>query len=1398
MISSFLAGKRVRLKQLLCLIVGIIVLGAGVHFLHAWQVRRNARDLYDQALQNDKEGHKNERMDLLQQYIQLNPADTDALEKLGFWRAEEAKNSRARESAMMTLEQVLLRAGKREAARRKVVELDLQLGHYKEARDHLVLLEKDHPEDPEILHWYALAETGAKNYDEADRLYKRATKIAPKRSKLSLDYARLLREFIKAPDFADLEIERLVDADPQSVDIRLAAAGYYFRAKDFEQSEEHLHVALTDLNASTAELLLLAAQVAQAQDHTDEARKLLERGCEQYPQDTRLSLELAHLEVLANNKKKALAALKPNLAKLPDDPVELWSLAELLLNADGTKEAGPLIARLAAKDQMAPFAECLQARVLMNEQQWGEAQRTLDGAIHRMRQTAPATKQAYLLLADCYRHLDDPDQRLQMCQRAVDCDPDWAPSRTALADALAAQGKLAEAIKQHRMLPRSNSEGQLSLARLLIFENQRLPESGRKWQEVERLLKELPASDQEKFETKAVKATLLVAQKRFDDAKDMMTKERDGDPKQIGPWLFLIELADIQEYRSEVLKLADEAEKDCGRHVEWDIVRARRWLKYGSAEGAAEELKKLEARVADYPSADGDRLLYAIAEAHAAKNQDDDAERIMLELGKREPMNLRVRLRLLERYYQLKNEVKLVGVLGEVRKIEAGEGPMTAYGEAAKWLLQAKSDKKETLTEARAWLKKGAALRPNWPRFAVLEAESDEIEKLKESALEKYKLALAHGEADLSIWRRTFDLLIELQRFGEAGALMRQLPADSIAFAGLESFASYLLTDKSANPGADPKLVLSKALDLARKAAGRSGNYRDWLWLGQLLAIADPNNPKEAKTAYRVAVAINDTAPDAWVLLIGLLARVDPAEAEKEITHAEPKLKDKAPLVLGPAYEALGKLEPAQKQFEAAVTANPSDLTGLRNLVGFFGRTGQLPKAEPWLQKALDPKINTTKETRAWARRSLALNLANRGGYQLFTQAQAILEQNAKEQGRSLEDQLTSALVLATRSDKRREAIKLLESLPGQGVTLPPEHQLVLAQLYDVDGQWEKARKLFLGLLNLSDRNAYVLGFYVRGLLHHHHADEALQWLDKLGEVEPNAWATIELRVMYLKEKGNIPAATNLLLAYAKRKDARLDWAASWLERLGQVTHAEKLYSDFASLSDHPENALQLALYLSRQKQAADALNICEKAWDKCSALSVSTTCMAIVRGGALSSDQKKRVADWYTAQQQKQPKYKVPLAMALADLKQFDGYTNEAINDYRAVLQQDPENAAALNNLAYLLAFRPDETASAFNMVQKAITKLGDLPDLLTTRAWIYVKTNRAGLAIDDLQRAIQQTPTPPRYVLLAKAQLMIKSPTAALDAWQRAVDAGLSDAMIHPLETPDYIQLKNDLGKK
>src|SRR4051812_16122422 len=109
--------RRVNVKLLGQLLGSLLVLAVGVHFLHAYQVRRNAGNLLGQADRAGEQGHLERAADYLKRYLGFVPGDTEALAKYGLMLADDrlATTGKARLRAFLALQQVVLREPDRHA-----------------------------------------------------------------------------------------------------------------------------------------------------------------------------------------------------------------------------------------------------------------------------------------------------------------------------------------------------------------------------------------------------------------------------------------------------------------------------------------------------------------------------------------------------------------------------------------------------------------------------------------------------------------------------------------------------------------------------------------------------------------------------------------------------------------------------------------------------------------------------------------------------------------------------------------------------------------------------------------------------------------------------------------------------------------------------------------------------------------------------------------------------------------------------------------------------------------------------------------------------------------------------------------------------------------------------------
>src|SRR5213079_3626755 len=84
-----------------------------------------------------------------------------------------------------------------------------------------------------------------------------------------------------------------------------------------------------------------------------------------------------------------------------------------------------------------------------------------------------------------------------------------------------------------------------------------------------------------------------------------------------------------------------------------------------------------------------------------------------------------------------------------------------------------------------------------------------------------------------------------------------------------------------------------------------------------------------------------------------------------------------------------------------------------------------------------------------------------------------------------------------------------------------------------------------------------------------------------------------------------------------------------------------------------------------------------------------------------------------------------------------------DAEQAFRRLLDRDPENAAALNYLGYMLADRGERLDESVGYLKKALQIEPENGSYLDSLGWAYFKSDRLVLAEDSLRRAADQLKT-------------------------------------------------------
>jgi tetratricopeptide (TPR) repeat protein len=95
----------------------------------------------------------------------------------------------------------------------------------------------------------------------------------------------------------------------------------------------------------------------------------------------------------------------------------------------------------------------------------------------------------------------------------------------------------------------------------------------------------------------------------------------------------------------------------------------------------------------------------------------------------------------------------------------------------------------------------------------------------------------------------------------------------------------------------------------------------------------------------------------------------------------------------------------------------------------------------------------------------------------------------------------------------------------------------------------------------------------------------------------------------------------------------------------------------------------------------------------------------------------------------------------------QTAGQQDAAEREYRAALDADPNNAGALNNLAFLLSERERDLDVALKYAQRAGQLRPDSPAVSDTLGWVYLKNNMTDNAVGILRSVVQKDPSRSSY---------------------------------------------------
>jgi tetratricopeptide (TPR) repeat protein len=1390
-------NEKLNVRFLAFLLVSAAVLVSGWTAVHAIQVNRNTGSLLARADAAREAGLTDREMRLVGLYLEGRPDDVDARERYGRIVDGRAKLPADRRKVIAVYEKVVEQDPSRAEVRRRIVELALESGYVDVAMRHLDALRKTFPRDAELAVQLGQCREARTDYAAAAALYAEAVKLRPANLVASLRLANVLQNRLGKASEADAALDAMVAANKGDFHAYLARARTRLESRRADEAERDVAEALR-LAPDDIDTHLLAADVAvRLRSKPEVARGHLQFVVERRPDNPRVYEAMAAVELSDGKTDAALACLRRGLEHIPNHPNLLWNEANLLISNDRVDEAKPVVEKIPAGSLPFGRLEFLRANVLVRDGRWRDAVDALEAIRPALSSEPDLAIQADLLLGRCLRTIGDDDRAVLVYRRAIETDVTNPRARFGIVLAILSQGRPDAALnecEQLMQMPVAPASGWALLGRLLILQNLRQPPAQRRWERVDSVLDRAEKSQPGSPLVVILKAEAEVGRGRTLEARRLLEAARDKSPRDTDYWVALAELADRAKDRAGADAVLDAAGKQLGDVVELRLARARH-LANQENDSTFRAVAGLADGADRFSPADRARLFGGLADVLSSGGRVIEALALWKKVAELEPRTLSVCLVIFDLAVRTRDDALMGETLDATRQIEGQDGPLSRYNQARRILVNAKKGDRTAASNARALLVEVANKRPAWSRVPLAIAQTYELEGSPDKAIEHYRKAIELGERQLVVVRQLVEMLVERGRYVDADQVIRKLPAQTPVFANLQRLAAEVSLQTNDS---------SRALDYALKAVpDDSKEPGDLRWLGQVLWANHQN--ERAERALRRAVELAETDPSGWVALVQFYARTRQKDkATETIARAESRIdKAVAPLALAQCYVSVGKLDQARELFNAARKARPDDVTVLQSVADFALRTGKRDEAKAVLRKiiSLQSKDPAAAEQ---AQKLLAVVLATGGDYQESREALALIgvmqssdEHPATASGDDVDQVRTRAVVLATqpRKSQQQEAVRILEGLERAGHSLGAEDQFLLAQLYERVGDPTQSRKRMLQLLAIDSENPRYVTYQVRSLLRQHLLNDAQLWLEKLEQLLPDALPEIELKARALCARGQGGEAVELIRTHVRADDPpTVLWVGALLEELGQTDAAEEVFRRYANLAGTADAPLELARFLARRHRVEEALHLCEQARDPAGAEAFGYACLAVLRAGKADDGACQRVEGWLEQAVRKNPKA-LGLVVCQADLNDLRRRYAQAEALYRQVLQHDPRNLVALNNLAWQLALREGMAPEALSFAERALQFWGPQPALLDTRALAFLANQKPALALNDLDDAA--LPTLDRAMLAsirfhqARAYLLDDKRPQALKALREARDAGLEEGDLHPLELPAYREL-------
>ncbi len=1395
--------RRFNWKLVIILLIGLGVLGLTAFGLRKWQRNRIAYGALEKGNRAYDEYNWKEAAENLGRYVGVVQDDVPVL----FKYADAQLNIRPLKSSnvqqAIATYRIILRIDKTntEAALR-LVGIYLQMGMSGEAE---LIAARALEGDPalqekgkmgtqtkqslELRRLLAVAFAQQRKFKEAVEKLKEIIKEHPEQI---LAYELLGQLIEQRPEDYSQDplfwFDEAVRNNPSAAQAYVIRGAYYLRhgdkAKalaDFKQAEQQ------DLS-DPAVRLRLAGELVNA-DVFDEAEKHLVAVQKVEPVSQTLWQTWARLALKSDSKTTMLKVAETGLKELYSQPWDFMPIAvELYIRCDKLDLADDCINKLRQNDIAPATTAFFEGLIADKEGKSYEAVEHLYKALQLGGEPARIRLALALKLSD----LGDKQSAIKQLRTLVLEQPNLFSGHVTLAKLLVETGKWSEAVEQAyialEISPKSLYAALLYIqARIQLLAETQTDNDSPAWREIEDYLAKLEKTSDEDLPIKVSQLQLAVKRSQFDKAWKLLSDINNNYPSQIEVALAEVELLTAQGKTDEVEQKLYETIEAFPRAVS----PLRHLVTLLAAKENYQECEvviKNALTRAEQPAARRETALL-LADLYNRLNEHEKCYKLLSSFVNDIPNDILLQRKLLGCQKVMKDSDHAQRVVDQIKAIEGQQGWQWRYEQAKIWFVQ--DSFKDHYSQIISLLKENLRANPDDQSSRVLLAATYEKAGQLPLAISIYSEALNRSPQDLRIIIPAVTVLYKANEYERADEILRQADNRKLYHPELKKMElqSHLRRGRLDSAGNILEDILTKdpdnssiGLTLALLKM-RQGKFIEADKLLSSLKTKDPNSLPITVAQIQLNVRQNKST-EAISLCDKIINRLNDASAY---------------ILRGRTFASLHQVDNAEKDFEQATVIEPDNAGAWAAKSDFYRSVNQVDKAVADIEKAM----SLAPDDIIIQKRAISLFFvsADKG---TIKKGKDLLDDALTANPEDFELRLYKSRSLLTEGNAPalEQATNILKKLTEEQPKLSTAWGM-LAETALQQAQPIKAMDIvFRGLFH--QPNDKSLLFLKARLEATRSPSLAIPTLKALHERFSNDINIVMFLTQAYIDSGRPREAVDLLetqlTVYSGTPDERrihLAMAVA-LHKNGQQSEAQEKFNSLMQSAPDDPGPLLAQVRLLTEDQLWSRLN--SKVIDWYRNHPEDTQTAANIAGDLADNEnsQARKIAEDLLRKILDHDPDSLQAMKTLAMLLQIMKRSNEAVPFYQRLLELEPENVIAMNNLAWILCDEQGKYQQALELAQRGLRIAPDYVDLIDTRGVLYDKLGQYDKAIQDFTRCLELYPdkTPARvasYLHLGRTLAKLGRKDEAVESLRKSLELnteikGLSD--VERAEAQDLVK--------